>query len=66
MSVNAVSLLNFNFRKILDIQKACKNNELSCVIDIDGFDEFLNLIYKNYEYKNPIIDERWKDFDNRK
>lgn len=26
MSVNAVSLLNFNFRKILDIQKACKNN----------------------------------------
>ena len=48
------------------MEKACKNNELSCVIDIDGFDEFLNLIYKNYEYKNPIIDERWKDFDNRK
>ena len=46
--------------------KACKNNELSCVIEIDSFDEFLNLIYQNYEYKNSIIDERWKDFDNRK
>lgn len=45
---------------------ACKNNELSCVIDIDGFDEFLNSIYKNCGYKNSIIDERWKDFDNRK
>lgn len=48
------------------MEKACKNNELSCVIDIDGFDEFLNLIYQNYEHKNLIIDERWKDFDNRK
>ena len=48
------------------MEKACKNNELSCVIEIDSFDEFLNSIYKNYEHKNPIIDERWKDFDNRK
>ena len=48
------------------MEKACQNNELSCVIDIDGFDEFLNLIYQNYEHKNSIIDERWKDFDNRK
>ena len=48
------------------MEKACKNNALSCVIDIDGFDAFLNLIYQNYEHKNPIIDERWKDFDNRK
>lgn len=48
------------------MEMACQNNELSCVIDIDGFDEFLNLIYRNYEHKNPIIDERWKDFDNRK
>lgn len=48
------------------MDRACESNELSCVIDIDGFDEFLNSIYKNYEYKNPIIDERWKDFDNRK
>src|SRR5574344_617576 len=48
------------------MENVCKNNELSCVIDIDGFDDFLNSIYKNYEYKNPIIDERWKDFDNRK
>ena len=48
------------------MEKACQNNELSCVIDMDGFDEFLNLIYQNYEHKNSIIDERWKDFDNRK
>lgn len=48
------------------MEKACQNNDLSCVIDIDGFDEFLNSIYTNYEHKNPIIDERWKDFANRK
>lgn len=48
------------------MEKACKNNELSCVIEIDSFEEFLNSIYKNYEHKNPIIDERWNDFDNRK
>lgn len=48
------------------MENACKNNELSCVIDIDGFDEFLNSLYKNYEHKNSLIDERWKDFDNRK
>lgn len=48
------------------MEKACQNNDLSCVIDIDGFDKFLNSIYTNYEHKNPIIDERWKDFANRK
>src|SRR5574344_81270 len=45
------------------MKKACELNELSCVINID---EFLNLIYQNDEHKNRIIDERWKDFDNRK
>lgn len=48
------------------MEKACEINKLSSVIDIDSFDEFLNSIYKNYEHKNPIIDERWKDFNNRK
>ena len=43
------------------MENACQNNELSCVIDIDGFDEFLNLIYQNYEHKNPIIDKTWRD-----
>lgn len=48
------------------MEKACQNNDLSCVIDIDGFNEFLNSININYEHKNPIIDDRWKDFANRK
>ncbi len=48
------------------MEKACEANSLSCVIEINGFDDFLNLIYQNDENKNAIIDEKWKDFENRK
>lgn len=57
---------NLSQRAYEFMEKACQKDELSCVIDIDGFDELLNLIYTNGEYKNSVIDERWKDFNNRK
>ena len=46
--------------------KACKINENSCVIDIDNFDNFMGLIYKNSSVPNEVIDDRWKDFSSRK
>ena len=48
------------------MERACENNPNSCVIEISDFDNFMYLLYKQYNVANAIIDNEWKDNISRK
>lgn len=48
------------------LENACKVNENSGIIEIQGFDEFLHSIYANQSTKNEIIENGWRDYDHKK
>ena len=48
------------------MERACAVNSESCVVNIDSFDEFLNIIYKNLGIRSEIIDSKALDLNNRK
>lgn len=48
------------------MERACNKNENSCVIEINDFDDFMYSMYRQYDKKNDIIDNEWKNYDTKK
>lgn len=48
------------------MEKACAINDSSCIVEIQGFDEFLYGCYQIQNYQNACIDNRWRNFSTRK
>jgi hypothetical protein len=48
------------------IDDACKANENSGIVEIQGFDEFLHSLYAIQPEKNDIIENGWRDYDHKK
>lgn len=51
--------VNPNVEKL--IEKAKTHNKIADLVEFDSFDDFFQNLYKSLEYKNPIIDEQWKN-----
>jgi hypothetical protein len=47
------------------MEAACKLNELSCVLEINGFDDFIWRCYQDYPTKSDKIDNDWRNFSQR-
>lgn len=48
------------------MEKACKTNESSCIVEIPGFDELMYHCYKLCNNPNALIENRWIDYPKRK
>ena len=48
------------------MESACKKNEYSGVVNIDGFDDLMYRLYLTIRKSYKEIDDRWKDVDNKK
>ncbi len=56
--------INERVRELME--KICQVNELSAIVEIDGFDEILYQCYQAVEISNELIDGQWKNFHKRK
>jgi hypothetical protein len=48
------------------METACKINENSGIVEIEGFDETLYKLYSTQTNKNELIENRWQDYDHKK
>jgi hypothetical protein len=50
-----------SYRASQFMEKACKINEQSAIVEIDDFDGLMYRLYLSMNLENPLIDELWKD-----
>lgn len=48
------------------LEKFSSINKQSFIVEISDFDDFMYAMYKQYEHKNEIIDNEWKDYQTKK
>lgn len=56
---------NLSIRACKFMENACKVNEQSAVVEIDGFDDLMYSLYLAMNLENSNIDELWKENDKK-
>ena len=58
------TLLSNRVRELLE--KVYSTNKPAFLVEISDFDDFMYSMYKQYENKNDVIDNEWKDYQTKK